>query len=121
MWQPDGWSFRARVGVLVPHAAVERHAQEVLVRAELLVRHDARRALEHARSEQRVPGLLEAGRERGGAAADVRDADRGRRLELELQLADRTEQAVRSIGGNAEEGALGVVAAVEEGPRSRRG
>jgi maleate isomerase len=22
MWQPDGWSFRARVGVLVPHAAI---------------------------------------------------------------------------------------------------
>ena len=22
MWQPDGWSFRARLGVLVPHAAI---------------------------------------------------------------------------------------------------
>jgi maleate isomerase len=22
MWQPDGWSFRARIGVLVPHAAI---------------------------------------------------------------------------------------------------
>ena len=22
MWQPDGWAFRARLGVLVPHAAI---------------------------------------------------------------------------------------------------
>ena len=22
MWQPDGWSFRARLGVIVPHAAI---------------------------------------------------------------------------------------------------
>src|SRR5215213_7370121 len=22
MWQPDGWSFRARLGLLVPHAAI---------------------------------------------------------------------------------------------------
>jgi len=85
------------VAVGVAHAAVERHAQEVLVGAELLVRHDTRGPLEHGRPEQRVPRLLEAGGERRGAAADVRDADRGRRFELELQLADRTEQAIRSI------------------------
>ena len=22
MWQPDGWGFRARLGILVPHAAI---------------------------------------------------------------------------------------------------
>ena len=22
MWQPDGWAFRARLGLLVPHAAI---------------------------------------------------------------------------------------------------
>ena len=43
--------------------------------AELLVGHDAGRpAID--RAEQRVPGLLEAGLEAGGALAGIRDADR---------------------------------------------
>ena len=51
---------RDRVAVRVADVAVERHAQEVLVRAELLVGHHAGRPLEDGRAEQRVARLLEA-------------------------------------------------------------
>ncbi|MBA3450308.1 MAG: maleate cis-trans isomerase [Chloroflexia bacterium] len=44
MWQPDGWAFRARLGVIVPHAAIgtESELQAMAASAEGISIHAAR-------------------------------------------------------------------------------
>ena len=32
MWQPDGWGFRARLGMLVPHAAIGSESELAAMR-----------------------------------------------------------------------------------------
>src|SRR6185503_2246209 len=65
--------LRDQVALRVADRGVERHAEEVLVRAELLVGHHSGCTADN-RAEQRVPGLLEAGLEARRARAGVRDA-----------------------------------------------
>ena len=85
--------------VRVAHAAVERHPEEVLVRAELVVGHHARRAQKHGRPEERVraPPRSRPGSSR--PAADVRDADRDGPVQLRLEPAQRLEQPLLPPGG----------------------
>ena len=73
--------LRDQVALRVADRRVERHAQKVLVRAELLVGHYSGRTADD-RAEQRVPGLLEAGLEARRACAGVRDADRDKAPDL---------------------------------------
>jgi maleate isomerase len=42
MWQPDGWSFRARLGVLVPHAAIGTESELAAMAPEGVSIHAAR-------------------------------------------------------------------------------
>ena len=42
MWQPDGWSFRARLGVIVPHAAIGTESELAAMAPEGVSIHAAR-------------------------------------------------------------------------------
>ena len=61
-------------------------AQQVLVRPELLVGHDARRRPHHRRAANRLQRLAEAGRERRRAAARGRQPDHRARRRVALHL-----------------------------------
>src|SRR3990170_1075221 len=99
------------VAVRVAHARVEGHAQEVLVRPELLVGHDARLPLQPGRAEEGVAGFLEAGGDGGGAPARTRDAHGG--LGPALEPADLFDEQQRVAGREPQERAHRVVAPVE--------
>ncbi len=56
MWQPDGWSFRARLGILVPHAAIGSESELAAMAPEGVSIHATRVPLE----VMRAGGLMDA-------------------------------------------------------------
>ncbi len=122
----DVWRWRSYSAIFAIRSrwesrtvGVERHAQQVLVRAELLVGHHAGCPADD-RAEQRVPGLLEAGLEACRPLAGIRDPDRDRAPDLGMDRLDPLDERRLAGRGNAEERPAGVVAVVEQGSRSRR-
>src|SRR3712207_852495 len=81
-----------RVAIAVSPRALERHPEEVLVRAELVVGHDSGLAPEHGRPEERVARLLEPRWEAREAAARVRDADGDGWCPAADRLAERLDE-----------------------------
>ena len=72
MWQPDGWGWRARIGVLTPHADV---GPEAAVKAIALLRPDVR-VLSNAQvveqfNEPSAPGHADSAQPRWPASEDV--------------------------------------------------
>ena len=114
---------RDRVAVGVADVGVERHPQQVLVRAELVVGHDARaRAEQHARAEQRVPRLLEAGPEAGGPAAgrSTRRSSGRCRARRWIRRRSASKRFLARLGGHAHERPHRIVPPVEERAAARR-
>ena len=86
-------SFADRVDGRVADAAVDGDAEEVLVRAEVVVGEHGRRSAEDDRPDERLLRLGEAVRERGLALADARHADGDRLAELLVERRSRSRKA----------------------------
>lgn len=56
MWQPDGWAFRARLGILTPHAAIGAESEMAAMKPEGVSLHTARVPL----GVMRAGGLMDA-------------------------------------------------------------
>jgi hypothetical protein len=108
------------VTVGVAGRGVERHAQEVLVGAELVVGHNAGAATDDRGAEKGVTGLLEAGGEARRALTRVRDTDRDTVGGL-ADLADAREKPFDAGHRNSQQRAHRILASVEERAGGRRG